>query len=229
MAASETPSTWIERAIEAMYFGAFRNAGSPMRLLKIAVCVAIVELLISAFSRFELSYHDSLIVENCLGSLIPLGLTFVLYRYALQFRRTGMMLIGEGNRQWSIHMAVLLSFMPKKYAEMDTRFMITGAREIIRASMVARPGDILIMETHLFGDDAKRLKQAHKMAMAFPTMRVWEGQAKKTLSWGNAFLLNRLKRALEKKLEREPTADFRAGDLRGMIVFELPKRTDTPT
>jgi len=216
------PSVRFERAIEGLYFGTFRNAGSPIYLLKIALGVVFVAFPIAAYSRFQLSYHDSITVTYCLASLVPLGLVFVLYRYALQFRRTGMMLIGEGNGLWSIHMAAMLSFRPKKYAEMNTRFMITGARAIIRAAMLARPGDIIMLESHLLGDDATRRKQCSKLVLAFPSLSVWEGPSKKPLGRLDAWQLNRHKRAFAEKLHREPTADFRAGDQRGMIVLELP-------
>jgi hypothetical protein len=133
-----------------------------------------------------------------------------------------MMLVGEGNGLWSIHMAPHLSVVPFMYARTRRRFMETGTEKILQAAMASLPNGIILLETHLLGDPQHRKAETARLAVALPSAQLGEGQSKRHVAWYDAKMLNAHKAALMKKVSKPFTKPICAGDPIGMIVVRIP-------
>ncbi len=207
---------------DRIYFSPIRNLGTHKQLLTVAGGLYILSYVMLGFADyFSMRQYHSL--DRATYIIISLLCLYMLYRYFLPYRRTGMVLIGDGRAIWSIHMAPHLGYLPWFYARTKNGFMERGAAAIVQAAAAARPGAIILLESHRLGDEKWRGQGMSELAAVCPSpLRMWEGQSKKSLTKADAWLLDKLKGFRKRHLRKEHGKPIRAGDPKGIIVVRTP-------
>jgi hypothetical protein len=152
-----------------------------------------------------------------------LVLTMVLACWFLRYPGTRMMLVGNGDGSWSVHMAPLISFFPCAYARTPKGFLSTDTAAILRAAEHQGIGDLILLESQVLGAHDKCNEIFNHLAAAFPAWDMWQCTRRKPLGNVSAWCLNRLQRALM-KYHGKSAPNLRPNAPVGLIVLRLRPR-----
>ena len=161
----------------------------------------IIIAAISISAMLILFYYLAKIYPNNIQLLIALmspifiviPLTYIAIQICWSYKKTYMMLKPEGKNSWSIHMGPVVSSIPCAYAKTPDNFIYNGIIAILKAAENNKLKGTVILESHLFGDNAKRQAFVLDLQNNIPNCNVSGSQTTEVLGRFNAYMLTMLR------------------------------------